>query len=63
MEDIELKIQSLIETITRMKSHTAELIQQSRKDGTLQYYFDPLKCKEGQLVKLWKRKETIINLD
>lgn len=63
MEDIELKIQGLIETMIKIKSHTAELIQQSRKDGTLQYYFDPLKCKEGQLVKLWKGKETIVNLD
>ncbi|MNY50769.1 hypothetical protein D3C86_1863030 [compost metagenome] len=47
MQDIELKIQNLRETMTKIKSHTAELIQQLRNDGTLQYYFDTLKCKNG----------------
>lgn len=62
MEDIELKIQGLIETMIKIKSHTAELIQQSRNDGTLQYYFDPLKCKKGEIIKIENCKEEIISI-
>lgn len=62
MENIELKIQRLKDTMTRIKKQTAELIQQSKIDGTLQYYFDPLKCKKGEIIKIENCKEEIISI-
>jgi len=61
MEKKTQTLQHLEVIMTNIKKRSAELLKQAKTDGTLHYYFDPVRCNIGQLVKLENGKETIIN--
>lgn len=48
--------------MTAIKNKTDQLINESRKDGTL-IYFKDASCKEDELIKLEHNKESKIKLD
>jgi len=53
-------LKSLFDKMTAIKKRSAEILEQAKLNGKLHYYFDPKKCKEGEIIKLENGLETII---
>lgn len=55
------ELKDMEKMMERIEVRSAELYETAKKNGSLLYYFDPKKCKEGEIILLEDGIETIIN--
>lgn len=54
-------MKSKITTILQKK--TELLLNETKTDGTLNFYHDKLRCGETELVRIWKYQEEIVEIN
>ncbi|SEF66467.1 hypothetical protein SAMN05421877_10285 [Sphingobacterium lactis] len=46
-----------------LRERTAELLQETIENGTLNFYYDPKRCSINELVRIWQGEETVIKIE
>ena len=47
----------------KLKERTAELLQETIENGTLNFYYDPNRCGIDELVRIWQGEESVIKIE
>lgn len=46
-----------------LRERTAELLQETIENGTLNFYYDSKRCGINELVRIWQGEETVIKIE